>query len=56
MTKRDRELGMGRAITRRDFLNGIALASGSLAAAPWLQGCGGDSRTAAGRAARRAAD
>jgi spermidine dehydrogenase len=36
--KRDRELGMGRAITRRDFLNGVAvgiggtLASGALGA------------------------
>src|SRR5580692_10424630 len=26
--KRDRELGMGRAITRRDFLNGVALGAG----------------------------
>jgi spermidine dehydrogenase len=26
--KRDRELGMGRAITRRDFLNGVAVGAG----------------------------
>ena len=35
--KKDRELGMHRAITRRDFLNGVALgASGVLAADPGL--------------------
>jgi len=28
---RDRELGMGRAITRRDFLNGVAIGIGALA-------------------------
>ena len=26
--KKDRELGMGRAITRRDFLNGVAIGLG----------------------------
>ena len=35
--KKDRELGMHRAITRRDFLNGAALgAGGVLAADPLL--------------------
>jgi spermidine dehydrogenase len=28
---RDRELGMNRAITRRDFLNGAAIAVGAIA-------------------------
>jgi spermidine dehydrogenase len=28
--KRDRELGMGRKITRRDFLNGVALTAGAV--------------------------
>jgi spermidine dehydrogenase len=42
--KKDRELGMGRAITRRDFLNGVAigvggtLASGALGAETLLAG------------------
>src|ERR1700694_1522014 len=31
--KNDRELGMGRAIARRDFLNGVALGAGGLLAA-----------------------
>jgi spermidine dehydrogenase len=35
---RDRELGMGRAITRRDFLNGIAVGAGSTLASAWLPG------------------
>jgi spermidine dehydrogenase len=35
---RDRELGMGRAITRRDFLNGVAVGIGSVAAGDWLGG------------------
>jgi spermidine dehydrogenase len=35
---RDRELGMGRAITRRDFLNGIAVGAGSALASAWLPG------------------
>jgi spermidine dehydrogenase len=34
---------MTRAITRRDFLNGIALGSGALAIGPWLPGCGNES-------------
>jgi len=29
-TARDRELGMNRAITRRDFLNGVAIGRGAL--------------------------
>ena len=28
MTKSDRELGMNRSITRRDFLNGVSVAIG----------------------------
>jgi spermidine dehydrogenase len=35
---RDRELGMDRDITRRDFLNGIAVGAGGLLAAAWLPG------------------
>ena len=38
-SSRDRELGMQRTITRRDFLNGVSLAiGGSLLASqtPWL--------------------
>jgi spermidine dehydrogenase len=31
--KRDRELGMGRRITRRDFLNGVAVGIGALGTA-----------------------
>ena len=31
--KRDRELGMGRRITRRDFLNGVAVGIGVLGSA-----------------------
>ncbi|HKI15426.1 MAG TPA: twin-arginine translocation signal domain-containing protein [Roseiarcus sp.] len=31
---RDRELGMGRAIDRRDFLNGAAIALGAALAGP----------------------
>jgi spermidine dehydrogenase len=34
----DRELGMGCAITRRDFLNGIAIGAGSTLASAWLPG------------------
>jgi spermidine dehydrogenase len=37
---RDRELGMDRDITRRDFLNGIAVGAGGLLAAAWLPGMG----------------
>ena len=36
MDKRDRQLGMGADITRRDFLNGVAVAVG----ASLLPGCG----------------
>lgn len=35
MDAHDRRLGMDRAITRRDFLNGAAITIGSLAAT-WL--------------------
>jgi spermidine dehydrogenase len=35
---RDRELGMRRAITRRDFLNGIAVGAGGALASVWLPG------------------
>ncbi len=35
MTKRDRELGMGRAITRRDLLNGAGIAITGSVAFPW---------------------
>src|SRR2546430_1726708 len=33
---RDRELGMFREITRRDFLNGVAVGTGAAAAESWL--------------------
>jgi spermidine dehydrogenase len=38
----DRELGMGRDITRRDFLNGVSIAVGTslLANTPWLHAFG----------------
>jgi spermidine dehydrogenase len=38
----DRALGMGRDITRRDFLNGIRIATGAslVAGSPWLQAFG----------------
>ena len=35
---RDRELGMHRKITRRDFLNGMAVSAGGAMASPWLGG------------------
>jgi len=35
---RDRELGMRRNITRRDFLNGIAVGVGGTLASPWIAG------------------
>jgi len=38
---RDRELGMDRPITRRDFLNGVAIGLGGLAASACLSGCVG---------------
>jgi spermidine dehydrogenase len=43
---RDRELGMGRAITRRDFLNGIAVGAGTTLASAWLPGLSFASETA----------
>jgi spermidine dehydrogenase len=39
------DLGMGRAITRRDFLNGVAIGAAGLVATPWLAGL--DAQTAA---------
>lgn len=36
--KSDRELGMHRDITRRDFLNGMAIGVGGAVASPWLNG------------------
>jgi spermidine dehydrogenase len=36
---RDRELGMDRPITRRDFLNGVAIGLGSMAASSMLTSC-----------------
>jgi spermidine dehydrogenase len=35
---RDRELGMNRDITRRDFLNGMAVGAGGVLASGWLPG------------------
>ena len=43
MTPRDRDLGMNRKITRRDFLDGVAIAVGGsvlASTAPWLHGLG----------------
>jgi spermidine dehydrogenase len=37
-SKRDRDLGMDRAITRRDFLNGVAIGVGGTFANAWLPG------------------
>ena len=37
----DRELGMDRPITRRDFMNGVAVGVGGAVAGSWLAGCGG---------------
>src|ERR1035438_5710271 len=39
-SERDRVLGMGARITRRDFLNGVALTVGSAAAAGVARGMG----------------
>ena len=36
---RDHDLGMDRPITRRDFLNGVAIGLGSLAASAYLKSC-----------------
>ena len=33
---RDRELGMSSSITRRDFLNGVAVGAGGLLASGWM--------------------
>ena len=65
----DRELGMDRPITRRDFLDGVAVGAGALALGSVLPGCdfgGGDDESArlrsrrvdgpAGPDRRRAAD
>ena len=42
MDARDRELGMNRDVSRRDFLNGVAVAlTGAMVAPPWLQASGG---------------
>jgi spermidine dehydrogenase len=38
MTPHDRQLGMGRRITRRDFLNGVAVGVGGAMASRWLPG------------------
>ncbi len=35
---RDRELGMNRVITRRDFLNGVAAGAGGALIGAWLPG------------------
>jgi spermidine dehydrogenase len=35
---RDRALGMHRNITRRDFLNGMAVGAGGMVASPWFRG------------------
>jgi len=40
-----RELGMGQPITRRDFLNGIAIGAGSVLASGWLSGFDLDAMT-----------
>ena len=41
-TSTDRELGMGRTITRRDFLNGVSIAVGAslVAGSPWVDAFG----------------
>jgi spermidine dehydrogenase len=39
---RDRELGMDRSITRRDFLNGVAIGAGGVLATGWLSGFDAD--------------
>jgi len=40
-----RELGMDRSITRRDFLNGIAIGAGGVLASGWLSGFDVDAMT-----------
>src|SRR5438128_6215536 len=39
---RDRALGMDRSITRRDFLNGLAIGAGGVLASGWLSGFDAD--------------
>jgi hypothetical protein len=34
----DKSLGMDRSITRRDFLNGMAIGAGGILASGWLSG------------------
>lgn len=41
MNADDRNLGFDRPITRRDFLNGIAVGAGGTLAGSWLTACGG---------------
>ena len=48
---RDRELGMDRAITRRDFLNGVAIGAGAFAAVRWLPDVGAEAAQSAQDAA-----
>ena len=45
MTKRDRELGMDREITRRDFLDGAALAIGGAVASTVVGSARADAET-----------
>jgi spermidine dehydrogenase len=40
MTYSDKELGMGRRITRRDFMNGVAMTIGATALPPQMRGQG----------------
>ena len=40
MNPDDRRLGMASSISRRDFLNGVAVGTGGLLASSWLAGCG----------------
>ncbi|MEZ4585369.1 MAG: NAD(P)-binding protein [Gemmatimonadales bacterium] len=48
MTPSDRDLGMGRAITRRDFLNGVAVGVSGAMALPWLSSCAAPPPASAG--------
>ncbi len=47
--ERDRELGMNREITRRDFLNGMAVGAGGVLASAWLPGMLAAQATATGQ-------
>jgi spermidine dehydrogenase len=47
MDGEDRHLGLDRHITRRDFLNGVALGVGGSLASAWLTACGRSVETAA---------